>query len=29
LYADLQAKVEPFMDQLDAFEAEKLMLLGE
>ncbi|XP_052792781.1 hyaluronan mediated motility receptor-like [Mya arenaria] len=29
LYEDLQAKVEPFMDQLDAFEAEKNMLLGQ
>lgn len=28
LYEELQAKVEPFMEQLDAFEAEKMMLLG-
>ncbi|KAJ8300112.1 hypothetical protein KUTeg_021631 [Tegillarca granosa] len=28
LYEDLHAKVEPFMDQLDAFEAEKQALLG-
>ncbi|XP_069131202.1 hyaluronan mediated motility receptor-like [Argopecten irradians] len=28
LYKDLQAKVEPFMEQLDAFEMEKQSLLG-
>lgn len=28
LFEDLQAKVEPFMEQLDAFELEKQALLG-
>ncbi|XP_060064397.1 hyaluronan mediated motility receptor-like [Ylistrum balloti] len=28
LYEDLQAKVEPFMEQLDAFELEKQALMG-
>lgn len=29
LFEDLQAKVEPFMEQLDAFELEKQALLGK
>ncbi|KAH3838894.1 hyaluronan mediated motility receptor-like isoform X2 [Dreissena polymorpha] len=29
LYEELQAKVEPFMEQLDAFQLEKNMLLGQ
>ncbi|XP_053399019.1 hyaluronan mediated motility receptor-like isoform X2 [Mercenaria mercenaria] len=28
LYEDLQAKVEPFIEQIDAFETEKQLLLG-